>query len=98
VASSRLTRALIDNSAFAGVMRCYRPDVDVHRRFLRNYPEHREIDAASLGDFLTALCIYQELLIESSSGWNDANLEAPGGGGVGRIPKETSAKGSISPN
>jgi hypothetical protein len=95
VASSRLTRALIDNSAFAGVMRCYRPDVDVHRRFLRNYPEHREIDAASLGDFLTALCIYQELLIESSSGWNDANLEAPGDGGWVEslkklLPKEVS--------
>jgi hypothetical protein len=97
VASPRLTRALIDNSAFAGVMRCYRPDVDVHSKFLRNYPEHREIDEASLGDFLTALCIYQELLIESSSGWNDADLRTRHVSGEGWVdslkkllPKEVS--------
>lgn len=68
------TRALIDNSAFAGVMRCYSPKLEMHRTFLKNYPEHREIDEASLADFLTAICIYQELLIESSSGWNDTEL------------------------
>ena len=57
---------VLDNSAFAGVMRLYSPEREVHRLFLRNYPDHREIDERSLADFLTALCVYDFIFLDSS--------------------------------
>ena len=72
------TRALFDNSAFAGVMRLYSPDIEMHDRFLKQYPAHRSIDELSLADFLTALCIYDQILLESSSAWNEKQLRAEG--------------------
>jgi hypothetical protein len=65
---------VLDNSAFAGVMRLYSPDREVHELFLRNYPDHREIDERSLADFLTALCIYEVIFLDSRSAWNDKEL------------------------
>jgi hypothetical protein len=61
------TRALLDNSAFAGVMRLLKPTIEQHQRFLALYPEHRAVDQASLADFLSALCLYDDLVLESSS-------------------------------
>ena len=61
------TKALMDNSAFAGVLRIYCPDVEMHDKFLRQYPEHREIDERSLADFLTAIVIYDRIYLDSSS-------------------------------
>ena len=65
---------VLDNSAFAGVMRLYSPDREIHEVFLRNYPDHREIDERSLADFLTALCIYEVIFLDSRSAWNDKEL------------------------
>ncbi len=65
---------VLDNSAFAGVMRLYSPDREVHELFLRNYPDHREIDERSLADFLTALCIYDVIFLDSRSAWNERQL------------------------
>jgi hypothetical protein len=65
---------VLDNSAFAGVMRLYSPDREVHELFLRNYPDHREIDERSLADFLTALCIYDVIYLDSRSAWNEKQL------------------------
>lgn len=59
--------ALFDNSAFAGLMRCYLPELDAHKVFWREFPEHREVDYVSLSQFLTAICIYDCIVIESSS-------------------------------
>ena len=75
------TKALLDNSAFAGVMRLYYPEHEMHRRFLKNYPDHLPIDEHSLADFLSCICTYDQLLIESSSGWNESEL-------CGRIPNQ----------
>ena len=66
-------------------MRLYSPDVEMHRRFLSNYPDHRSIDEASLADFLTAICMYEEMLLESSSAWNDKELRSEGYRSAGRI-------------
>jgi hypothetical protein len=70
--------ALMDNSAFAGVMRLCCPDVAMHKIFLRNYPEHREIDEQSLADFLTAIVIYEGIVLDSRSVWNDKELQREG--------------------
>src|SRR5882724_10216203 len=72
------TRVLLDNSSFAGVMRLYCPDIDMHRMFLRNYPDHRLIDETSLSDFLMALCVYDEIFLDSSSAWNEEELKREG--------------------
>jgi hypothetical protein len=65
---------VLDNSAFAGVMRLYSPEREVHALFLRNYPDHREIDERSLADFLTALCVYDFIFLDSRSAWNEKEL------------------------
>ena len=65
---------VLDNSAFAGVMRLYSPDREAHALFLRNYPDHLEIDERSLADFLTALCIYDSIFLDSRSAWNERQL------------------------
>src|SRR5438105_3416529 len=59
-------------------MRLYSPDLVMHRAFLRNYPEHLEIDKHSLADFLTAIVLYDKILLESSSCWNDKQLQREG--------------------
>ena len=73
-----VAKALIDNTAFAGVMRLYSPRVEMHEKFLRNYPEHRAVDQRSLADFLTAVCLYETILLDSSSAWNDKELQREG--------------------
>jgi hypothetical protein len=72
------TKVLLDNSAFAGVMRLYSPDIEMHRMFLHNYPNHQLIDEHSLSDFLMALCIYEEIFLDSSSHWNEKELKREG--------------------
>ena len=59
--------ALLDNSSFAGVMRLLVPDLEAHRTFLDRYPEHRAVDEVSLADFLTAICAFDNILLENSS-------------------------------
>lgn len=48
-------------------MRLHCPDIDMHRAFLHNYPQHHAIDQQSLADFLTAIVLYGKILLESSS-------------------------------
>jgi len=73
---SFMSSALLDNSGFAGVMRCYRPEMAAHRTFLDRFPEHREVDHVSTAQFLTALCIYDHLSLEgSSSGHEDSQAD-----------------------
>ncbi|NKB42671.1 MAG: hypothetical protein GKS03_00195 [Alphaproteobacteria bacterium] len=60
-------KALIDNTSFAGVMRLVCPDMPIHKSFNGSYPEHRLVDAQSFADFLTALIIYDKILLDSSS-------------------------------
>jgi hypothetical protein len=50
----------------------------MHRRFLSQYPEHREVDELSLADFLTAICLYDKIFIECSSRWNDRESSREG--------------------
>jgi len=61
------TTAILDNSSFAGVMRLFAPYLKSHRVFLDKYPEHKLVDQVSLADFLTSICIYDDILLESSS-------------------------------
>lgn len=62
----------------------------MHRDFLHNYPDHKRIDQASLADFLTALCIYDEILLDSSSSRKDKEPEAEGCGQGGRLDESKS--------
>lgn len=59
--------ALIDNTAFAGMMRCYLPDLESHSQFLTDFPTHKKIDYVSTSQILTAICCYDSLTIEASS-------------------------------
>jgi len=59
--------ALIDNTAFAGLMRCYLPDLESHSKFLTDFPTHKKIDFVSTAQILTAICCYDNLVIEASS-------------------------------
>jgi len=62
-------------------MRLYSPGKKTHLKFLRQYPDHRPVDERSLADFLTALCIYDRIRMESSSGWNEKRLVPDEGSG-----------------
>lgn len=59
--------ALIDNTAFAGMMRCYLPELESHSKFLTDFPTHKKIDFVSTAQILTAICCYDSLVIEASS-------------------------------
>jgi hypothetical protein len=61
------TKAIIDNTSFAGVMRLYAPDLEAHRKFLKDFPSHKQVDELSLADFLTAICAFDTILLENSS-------------------------------
>ena len=76
-------KALIDNSSFAGVMRCYEPSLPMHEDFWEQYPEHREVDLASLAQFLTAICLFDQIYLDSSSlpsgyGWEEEGVLTKG--------------------
>lgn len=62
-----MSDALIDNSGFAGLMRCYRPEMPTHRAFIERFPDHLDVDRVSVAQFLTALVIYDELCLDASS-------------------------------
>lgn len=79
-----LMEALIDNSSFAGVMRCLAPELPMHQDFWEKYPEHREVDHISLAEFLTAICLFDFVVLDSSSYSFQASLE----GGSGVISKD----------
>ncbi len=61
------TEVLLDNSSFAGLMRCYKPELESHQEFLNDFPEHRVTDYVSLAQILTAICLYDVILVEGSS-------------------------------
>lgn len=71
-------QALIDNSSFAGVMRCYETSLPMHEHFWEQYPEHREVDLASLAQFLTAICLFDQIYLDSSSLPSGYGWEAEG--------------------
>lgn len=58
---------LLDNTSFAGVMRCYKPALPTHADFWRRYPEHKDVDRASLAQFLTTVCLFDQIHLDSSS-------------------------------
>jgi hypothetical protein len=62
-----LSRALIDNTAFAGFMRLYEPEHPPHRDFNERFPWHRQIDERSMADILNAIVHYDLILLERSS-------------------------------
>jgi hypothetical protein len=64
---SLVTKAVIDNTAFAGLMRLYAPELREHQEFNQRWPSHRQIDERSLLDILTAIVLYDWLLLERSS-------------------------------
>lgn len=60
-------RAVIDNTAFAGSMRLCEPELPEHKEFNRRWPSHRQIDERSVMEILTAIVLYDRLLLERSS-------------------------------
>lgn len=56
-----------DNSSYAGVLRLKEPELEVCKNFNLKYPKHIAIDQLSLAEFLTAICLFDEIRIESSS-------------------------------
>jgi hypothetical protein len=56
---SLVSQAVIDNTAFAGLMRFY--ELPEHQEFNRRWPSHRQIDERSLMDILTAIVLYDRL-------------------------------------
>ena len=58
---------LFDNSSLAGVMRRLFPRLHPHQGFLSNYPAHQEVDTRSFKEFLTAICLFDKIVIDSVS-------------------------------
>jgi len=65
--NDRQNSALIDNSIFAGIMRNYIPDLNQHKLFIELYPKHKKTDTISVAQFLTSICLFDKIFLESSS-------------------------------
>lgn len=62
------TKALLDNSSFAGAMRFYDPNIGLNQLFYSRYPYHeKNVDRISMGEFLMAICLFDGVVLDTSS-------------------------------
>ena len=66
---------LLDNSIFAGVMSSYLPELHEFKLFGSYYPSKEKTNLISITQFLTAICLFDKIVLESSSRININSLE-----------------------
>jgi len=80
----RMNAVLLDNSMLAGAIRILDPTAYDHEgeRFWEKHEEHEDIDRASFASFLAAICLFDQIQIETSSGddWATSRIESLGNG------------------